>query len=248
MAEPQDNDVSSYSDPIYDRLEGVKRFLANNWLLLAIIVLSVVVVITALNNMDTNTPESRSATAYNDARGDKEKLKALTANSDMVATFRFKAANDLFQMALDDKDLDQARQYLSTVEEQARASQSSELKLYAAISRASFQHQAGELEAALQTYEEALRSSTAVKEVKAGRYLAQFNQAQVQIAYAASLEDQEQAMQLRERARDTLDQLRVDITLENSGSRLQQAAEYSYWNLLRAFPSLAQDSLEALPE
>jgi peptide subunit release factor RF-3 len=146
-------------------------------------------------------------------------------------------------------DLDLARQYLAVVEEQAKASASGELALYAAISRACLQHQAGELSAALQTYDLALATSKSVKELKAGRYLAQFNQAQVQIAYAAGLEDQEQADVLRQQARDTLDLLRVDITLKDVRSRLQEAAEYSYWDLLRSFPALAKADVEtALPE
>ena len=238
------NDVSSYSDPIYDRLERVNRVLASNWRLITIVILAAVIGLTVLGNSGGNSAEAQSATAYNNAAGDADKLKAVAADSSILAEFRFQAANDLVQQALDNDKLEEAQQYLTVASEQAQAAKSDKLKMYAHISTAALQSEAGELEAAINSYSEALaigRNS----DFKAAGYLAQFNKAQLQIRAAASTEDASVANELRSSALSTLDQLRSAQGSAQglNGSRLQEAAEYSYYDLLRKFPALAASEL-----
>ncbi len=243
------NDVSSYSDPIYDRLEGINKFLAKNWLLLSIVILGVVITLTAINTMDGSSEAARGAIAYTDAGGDTDKLIALCQDESIVPEFRFQAANDLVQIYLDknteDGSLDKANEYLSLAASQAKLTENSEkLSMYALISKAALQDQAGEIEAALQTYQEALRKGSS-GDYKAARYIAKFNRAQLLVLHAASIEDKEEASTLRQDALLTYEELRSDNGLANNRSRLQDAATYAYWSLLRAYPDLQEE--EELP-
>lgn len=240
MAEEQPaNDVSSYSDPIYDVLERVNRSLAKNWRIIAIIILILVAGITYLLNSSTSTAEAVSATAYTEAAGDADKLKAVAADASILPAFRFRAANDLLKMALSDNKLDEAQQHLSAVEAQAKASGSDQLQMYALISKASLQSQAGEIEAAINTYTSAIQAGRKSND-QAANLLAQFNKAALQVTLANKIEDAEQAKTLREDAFFAFDNLRQDQELNNTS--LQQASEYAYYDLLRKFPALNPDN------
>ena len=245
MAEEQPaNDVSSYSDPIYDVLERVNRSLAKNWRIIAIVILILVAGITYLLNSSTSTAEAVSATAYTEAAGDADKLKAVAADAGILPAFRFRAANDLLKMALRDNKLDEAKQHLGAVEAQAKAAGSEQLQMYALISKASLQSQAGEIEAAINTYSSALQAGRKSDD-QAASLLAQFNKAALQVTLANKVEDAEQATMLREDAFFAFDNLRQDQELNNSS--LQQASEYAYYDLLRKYPALNPDNETEAP-
>ena len=239
MAEEQPgNDVSSYSDPIYDRIERINRALARHWRILVIIVLVIVAAVTTLSNMDSSSPEALSATAYSEAADDSEKLQAVANDENILAEFRFKAANDLLQQALADNKIEEANKMLTLVEAQAKAADSSTLKMHALMSKGSIQSQSGEFDAAIATYGEALRLSRSSEE-KSAKYMAQFNKAALEIRQADKNEDQEIAKELRTNAYYALDQLRNQEDINNTS--LQQAAEYAYYDLIRSHPSLVDD-------
>ncbi len=154
--------TTSYSDPIYDRLESVAQRLTRRLglVLLALLVFLVVAVVVHARLQDS--PEAASANAYTKAReqldeAERERdpvkaakvaaaltaLQGVAANEKITPFFRGRAFIELVQQDLNANNLGEAKAHAAKAVEYALASQDSELQLKAELSAAAVQLQAG---------------------------------------------------------------------------------------------------------
>lgn len=159
MADLDTAPTTSYSDPIYDRLEQVaQRIRRLKWLILGVILASIAIGVWVRANLKHN-PGSASAVAYAEARelGDetqrKARLESLLGQEKTTPFFRARAALDLAQMALFAANVDEARRLVEQAKGHAAGAESPELELIVGLGEAAVAEDAKELDAALAAYE-----------------------------------------------------------------------------------------------
>lgn len=151
--------TTSYSDPIYDRLEILSnRVRRARWVIVAAIIAAVVLGL-GLRAYLNNRPEASSAVAYikaRDAAKPEERtaaLKALAENAATTPFFRAKAAMELCQEAITAGNAADAKTWSGKTSTAAALANDPELSLAARLSEGAVAEDAGELDAALVHYE-----------------------------------------------------------------------------------------------
>jgi len=151
--------TTSYSDPIYDRLEALShRVRRARWVIVAAIIVAVALGL-GLRAYFNHRPEATSAVAYikaRDAAKPDERTNALKALADDAATtpfFRAKAAIELCQDAITAGNAADAKSWASKASAAAALANDPEMSLAARLSEGAVAEDAGELDTALAHYD-----------------------------------------------------------------------------------------------
>lgn len=160
MADPVDTaPTTSYSDPIYDRLEALSnRIRRAKWIIIIAIIVAVVGGVVLRSTLQ-NRPEARSAVAFVSAqqeRDDAQRRTALAAVADddkATAFFRARAALELVQLELADGKADAAATWVSKATHLAADVDDDQLGLAVRSAQAAVAEDAGQLEEALALYD-----------------------------------------------------------------------------------------------
>ncbi len=155
--------TTSYSDPIYDRLESVAQRLTRRLGLVLFALLVGIVIAVIIHSRLQESPQAASANAFLKAKNqleeadrerDAEKagklnaalaaLQAVASDDKITPFFRGRAFIELVQQDLSANKLGEAKAHAAKALEFATQSQDSELKLKAELSAAAVQLQAGE--------------------------------------------------------------------------------------------------------
>lgn len=172
MANPADPlPVTSYSDPVYDRLEGLSQKIRQRMALFIAALVAAVVIAVVMHQWLQNTPMAASAAAFiraGEHRQDPakaatvaEEYRKLVEDPAILPLFRTRACIELTQMALSAGKLDEARTHIAKAAEQAAGQENLDLSLAVQLSRAAVELQAGELAKAEETYAKVERSAGA---------------------------------------------------------------------------------------
>ncbi len=157
-------DLSSYSDPVYDRLEQVAHGLGRTWWLYVVAAVLAVVIALAMRSFFDRSPGAEAFRLLRNAstEGD-EALVAFVDNEEIPAEYRVRAAIQAAQTDLTAGRVDAAVDLLERAGTLAGESEyrSQVLELTTSLSRAAALEDAGDTEQAMQLYEDV--------ELRAGR-------------------------------------------------------------------------------
>ncbi len=160
MAVGETGPSSSYSDPIYDRLDTVAQRVARRWPLLVLALLLIIGIAVGLRHFAASDPETNSAFAYIAALHESDDIKrsaalnAVAQDSGKTPFFRARAHLDLIQQYLLKPDLARAREHGDAAVTLARDSEDAGLEFEARLAQAAIAEDAGELETALKHYQD----------------------------------------------------------------------------------------------
>ncbi len=159
--------TTSYSDPFYDRLDALFRFIKGAWPLVLLAVLLVVAAVFALTWMLQRHPAAGSAVRFVAARDIQDEAKRLTAlaavsaDPSVTPVFRTLAENDLVQAQLLKGDTAGAGPLAAKTAEYAAQGDDFAVQLVAKLTRAGTFQQAKELDQAATAYAEVKRAAGA---------------------------------------------------------------------------------------
>ena len=167
MADLDTAPTTSYSDPIYDRLEQVAhRIRRLKWLILGLIMVFICLGLWLRAVLKRN-PDAVSAVAYVEAleapEGDKRTshLQALLANDKATPFFRARAALDLAQVALLASKIDEAKGLVEKAKGFAVEAKSPELALIVSLAQGAVAEDGKDYDTALAAYEKVVRDAGA---------------------------------------------------------------------------------------
>ena len=165
MADLDTAPTTSYSDPIYDRLELVAQRIRHlKWLILGLILVCICLGLWLRAKLKHN-PDAISAVAYAEAldlsEDDKRKtqLETLLANGEATPFFRARAALDLAQVALLAGKLDDAKGLVDQAKAFAVDAKSPELALIVSLAQGAVAEDGKDYDTALAAYEKVVRDA-----------------------------------------------------------------------------------------
>ena len=167
MADLDTAPTTSYSDPIYDRLEQVaQRIRRLKWLIIGVL-LACIVLGLWLRATLKNNPGATSAVAYAEAREQADdaerskRLDALLKDEKTTPYFKARAALDLAQVALLAAKVDEARNLVAQAKGFASGAGQPELDLIVRLGEGAVAEDAKDLDAALAAYDQVAGSAGA---------------------------------------------------------------------------------------
>lgn len=226
--------TTSYSDPIYDRLESVaQRITRRLGLILTGLVILVVVAVLVHGWMNDN-PTAASADAFltiatkrdeaSRARdpvklaGAAKEFEALAANAEINAFFRARALIELVQHDLDRGDAASAKAHASKAKDLATQAADDDLQLAAGLSAAAADLQAGDYPAAEKAYSAVERAAGATHPDR----------------QIAAVQGVAKAIELQGRLDDAIAKLEPLVNrTDTSAGPLLNLAKQQYWRLKR---------------
>lgn len=164
---PEIPSTTSYSDPIYDRLESLSQKIRRRIVLFVAILATIVVVAVVVHRVFQETPVAASAAAFMKAgernnfgsapAGDEDSkandaYRALVDNPTIVPLFQARAAIEMIQFDLNNGKLDDARAHAAKATELAAKTDNKDLVLAVQLSSAAVHMQAGEFSQAEEAY------------------------------------------------------------------------------------------------
>jgi hypothetical protein len=167
---PDQGPASSYSDPIYDRLEPVYEFMRKRVGMFLLAILFVIVLAVIVHLWVSNRPDAASAAAYAAADRERDKdartnaFKALAADGTATDYYRARAGIELTQIALEANDPNNPTAAMSAAKEAlARAGHVTDPDLLSAarMSVAACEDAGGDFEGALKDYDAAATTAGA---------------------------------------------------------------------------------------
>ena len=226
--------TTSYSDPLYDRLESVAQRITRR---LGLIVVGLIIAITAavlVHSWMGDNPTAASADAYltiatkrDEAQRARDPVKiaiaakefeALAADAGINAFFRARALIELVQHDLDRGDAAAAKTHAAKAKDLATQAADDDLQLAAGLSAAAADLQAGDLPAAEKAY--------ALVERAAG---ATYPDRQI-----AAIQGVAKAIELQGRLDDAIAKLEPLVNrTDTSAGPLLNLAKQQYWRLKR---------------
>jgi hypothetical protein len=164
---PEPGPSTSYSDPIYDRLESVAQRLTRRigWVVAMLIV--VVAVAVLIRTMLRDSKEPMTGHAYlkaaeeRDETKRREALKAVVEDATSTPFFRAVALFELTQEALKQDQIPEAKVHAGRATEAAKAALDDDLILAARLNQAAVTLQAKDYDAAAQDYDAVERAAGA---------------------------------------------------------------------------------------
>jgi hypothetical protein len=228
MALPETGPSSSYSDPIYDRLDIFTQALRRHWWIYVLALLAIIALSLLSRAYLINRPNEASAAAFNRALDQREeterlsRLKELAENADADPYYRARADIELAQGKLDKEDANGAKEVAVKAVALAKTTNDVELSAAARLSQAAAEYQLGELTDALADYQ-------GVRNTAGARYASL--ELEATLGAARTLEKQGK----RADAATLLEPLltRSDLGAE----RLLELARVRYWALKRDLAS-----------
>ena len=155
MADPQTpEELSSYSDPLYDRMESIANRLGQRWWLYVIAVILAVIIAFVMRDILGRSPDAAAHHRYETA-ADTQALIALSRDDSMTAEFRVHAGIEAAQNLLLDAEIDEAEALIRSLAPLVAASrhESRTLALVKDLSLAAVHEQVEEFAAALELYQ-----------------------------------------------------------------------------------------------
>lgn len=162
-----DAPLSSYSDPLYDRLDAISRQVRRQWWLFVLVLLIVALAAVAVRMWLHREPIALGGAVAVRALNERDDAKReaawteLADGADQDPAFRTAACIELSQMLLSRGDAIKARERAQQAETLARAAKDDDLVLAASLSRAAAVLDGGDAAAALAIYEAAARGAGA---------------------------------------------------------------------------------------
>ncbi len=160
MAEQIDTaPTTSYSDPIYDRLERAAQSVRRRWYLVALFLVLCLAGGLVLRWWQSRNPEAASAVAFVRARGEEatkrdEALRKVATAEATTPAFRARAWQEVAQIALLDGKIDAARDAIAKAKDEAAKTKSDELILAVRLSQGAVAEDAGQLDEAFTHYDD----------------------------------------------------------------------------------------------
>lgn len=158
MADPLDTTTTSYSDPIYDRLEALsQRIRRFKWAVIGAIVLAVVLGI-VVKRILNDRPMARSAVAFVTAEGETDPqakrtaLEAIVADATATSFFRARAAIEIAQTLVAEGKAAEAKTWVDQAGGFTREAANDQLDLAVRLLEAAVAEDTGDYEAALTAY------------------------------------------------------------------------------------------------
>ncbi|MBA3709763.1 MAG: hypothetical protein H0W83_13200 [Planctomycetes bacterium] len=162
---PESGPTSSYSDPIYDRIDIFAQGIKRHWYLYVLGLLVVVLLAQVVRLMVINRTGVASATTFVSAMDAEDaptritRLQALLADEQAAPYYRARAAIELTQDSLTKEDAAGAKVSAGKAVDLAKKSDDAELQYNARLSLAGAEFQAGDLDAAIRDYAEVEKNS-----------------------------------------------------------------------------------------
>ncbi len=163
----EDAPLSSYSDPLYDRLDAISRQIRKQWWLIALTILIIALGAIALRLRMHREPMALGGAIAAEAYAERDAAKREVLWSELAdgpshdPGFRAAACIELAQTLLDRGDAIKARERAQQAEGLARQAEDDDLVLAASLSRAAASLDGGDAQAALDTYEKTARGAGA---------------------------------------------------------------------------------------
>ena len=161
---PDTTPTTSYSDPIYDRLEGFSQQLSRRWWLYVAVLILVIIAAGAFHRLVIQSaPEAAAAALYLKAQGERvpakrtAEFRGLLDNSAVTPYFKARAAVEVVQQLLEDGKIDEARVMAQQAVDFAHADGQDAIQLVAQLTQAAVQEQAGDAATAETSYAQAER-------------------------------------------------------------------------------------------
>jgi tetratricopeptide (TPR) repeat protein len=157
----EDAPLSSYSDPIYDRLDALSRQVRKQWWLVALVLIIIALGAIAVRLWLHREPAAlggalaASASAQQDPALREAAWTELADGANHDLGFRAAACIELSQILLDRGDAIKARDRAQQAQDLANEAKDDDLKLAAGLSRAAALLDSGDAAAALELYEKA---------------------------------------------------------------------------------------------
>jgi tetratricopeptide (TPR) repeat protein len=151
---------SSYSDPIYDRLDTVAQRISRRKPLILFVLVLVVAGAIVTRVLLIRSPIAASATSYSKAMDEKDAaaksnaLQKVMNDGSVTDYFRGRAANELVQLSLNERETAEAKKYAEQAVDFAAKSTDADLQLNARLSLAAANEDAGDFDEALKSYRE----------------------------------------------------------------------------------------------
>jgi hypothetical protein len=160
-AYPDSTPSSSYSDPIYDRLDTVAQAVRRRWMIYVLALLLVIFVSLLIRRQLNNRPDTASAAAFNRAFSGKDeaestsRFKALAEDESADHYYRARAYVELTQYHLNQDDANTAKSDAGHALSLAREAKDPELVSIAKLSLAAAEYQLQDFRQALSDYDDA---------------------------------------------------------------------------------------------
>ena len=162
-----DAPLSSYSDPLYDRLDAISRQIRRLWWLFALVILIIALSAIALRLWMQREPTALGGALAVQAMQEQDPAKREAAWIELAdgtkhdPAFRAAACIELSQLLLSRGDVIKGRERAQQAQELASLAKDEDLTLAAGLSRAAAALDGGDAAAALELYEKAGRNSGA---------------------------------------------------------------------------------------
>lgn len=226
--------TTSYSDPLYDRLEAVAQRITRRLGLVVLGLVAAVAIAIAVNTWMRDNPTAASADAFltiatkrDEAARARDPVKvalaakefeALAVNPDINAFFRARAMIELVQHDLDRGDAAGAKAHAAKAKDLAAQAADDDLQLAAGLSAAAADLQANDLPAAEKAYATVERAAGAA-----------FPDRQI-----AAIQGGAKAIELQGRLDDAIAKLEKLVNrTDQSAEALLRLAKQQYWRLKR---------------
>lgn len=237
--------LTSYSDPLYDRLEGVVRQMGRKWWLIAILILIIAGAAVVMQQRAQQAPEAASALAVQQATDEGiDALAAVADDPEVLPEFRARAALEAANLALQAGEADRAASLLATAETQAAATPLQDLQLTITASQAAVLEEQGAYEDAAARYTQVVDRTAA--SLPGLNLLATLGAARSTMLQAQNTEDPAQAAELRALAHEQFT-FASERSVEGA-EQLIQYARFQRYDLERRHPELAGGEAAASPE
>jgi hypothetical protein len=222
---------TSYSDPFYDRLDAVARFIRTSWPLALLVLLLVIGAVFLGNKLLQRHPEAGSAARFVAARDTEDPakreaaFKAVGADEAVTPSFRARALIEQVQLLLEKSDTASAGTVAAQAVTLAAQGGDAEVQLAAKLTQAAVQAQAGELDLAVASY-------GAAKTAAGAKYAVA--QLEAVLGLARVLEKQG-------KLEDAIAELEpLTVRADAGAENLLGLAKVSYWELKRKVAEAAQ--------
>jgi len=233
-----DAPLSSYSDPLYDRLDAISRQIRRLWWLFALVILIIAMSAIALRMYLQREPTALGGALAVRAMQEPDDVKREAAWTELAdgakqdLAFRAAACIELSQLHLGRGDAIKARERAQQAENLAREAKDDDLVLAAGLSRAAATLDAGDAGAALELYEKAVRGAGAKHPAR---------KIAAEIGAAVCLDKQGKSAEAITRLEP------LTSRTDRGAEQLVQVATAMYWRLKRAAESAAAPAAPAAP-
>ncbi|MHC5068732.1 MAG: hypothetical protein ACYTF0_09115 [Planctomycetota bacterium] len=215
---------TSYSDPIYDRLEGLLHTIGRRWWALALVAIITCAVVLSVEQQSEQSPLAAGAVAVRQAGADRSALIAIADDPTIANEFRARAALNAATLSANDGALDEAGELLSQAA--GLATDNSTLALTVELSVAALAEERGQWQEANDAYHAVLSRANS-NEQRGLNLTASLGAARTSLALAEASKDASAAAELRAEAHELL-----RYVGEQQGSDSRELGQYARFLLL----------------